>query len=105
MATNQTKSFICEDCVISFGIYGAAKWRGRRTVYCPSCGDDAAVVAYQSARITVGQKNTKVKWKPEELELLKGCLDGKLRVYQVAVMTGRTGHAVSQKLARMKKAR
>jgi DNA-binding CsgD family transcriptional regulator len=62
-----------------------------------------AVVPYRAERYS--ETTAKIRWKPEEIEVLEQCLKGKLHPYQAAIMLGRSINSVVKKVNRMKVAR
>lgn len=92
-----TLIYICEDCTFVFQVYGIKR---RKEYFCPCCGENVNVIPYQAERNSSSVK--KVKWKPEELQLLQECINGKLQPYQVAIMIGRSINAVVKKTQRMR---
>lgn len=101
--SKHTHSFHCHRCILSFQTFGPPRGRTHGGVYCPACGE------YDEVRVQRGMhgqreemKNLKIRWKPEELEILELCIQGKLTNYQVAVKIGRSVNSVSKRLKRAK---
>ena len=96
------RTFICEDCIFVFQVYETK--RGGKPYFCPKCGDKKAVGKYDPERVTQGNKNLKLKWTGEELDILNRCIKGELNAHQVAFMIGRSINSVAKKVARVKSA-
>ena len=91
-------NFICEECTVIFQVYGSKRKKGR--YFCPYCGENTDVHPYEAERYSSSDK--KIRWKQEELELVKECISGNMQPYQVAIMIGRSTNAVNKKVQRMR---
>jgi hypothetical protein len=100
------KNLVCDDCNFMFKVYSPMQRQGlgqHKPFYCPNCGDNFAVRDYISPRAKTGEYN-RIPWQPEELALLKKCLDKAIPPHQIALMLGRGRGSVSNKVKQVRAA-
>lgn len=92
-----TNTFICEDCNVTFQVYGSKKRGG---YFCPVCGDSVAVRKYTPERWS--KDTVKIKWSEKELKILQDGLKEGMAPYQIALLTGRSINSVLKKAQRLR---
>jgi hypothetical protein len=92
--------YFCEDCLLPFTVYLESKGRVKR--FCPYCGENTSIKKYEGLHKVTGEQGKKIKWKPEEMELIQDVINGKKTQMQVAHLLGRSVHSVSKKVGRVR---
>ncbi|MCM3573306.1 hypothetical protein M3172_08870 [Mesobacillus subterraneus] len=95
----QIENWLCEDCIFVFQTFGKKQRGGRRTYYCPKCGDNVAVTKYVAERYN--KSRMPLVWKEEELKVIDQVIKGELLRYQAAIMLGRSIQSVKRKAEKM----
>ena len=100
MSKKTAFNYFCGDCLLPSTVYKLPA-KGKKYV-CPYCGDSVEVSKYEGLHRPTGEKGKKIRWQPQELEIIEDVIEGKKTQMQAAHILGRSVHSVQKKVARTK---
>jgi hypothetical protein len=89
----------CNACRLRFALYARRTRKTKRKVFCPWCGDNADVTAYDKREIDV--KYTRRYWKVLEVAELTRLLEQGKRPIELTAQFNRSSVAIGKKAKRL----
>ena len=91
----RANKFFCHDCDLGFEIFDPSLLERNARKYCPKCGD------HFNVRVMKTNKKPGDDWDDYELKKLKEYMDGKIKLYNLVKMTGRSKSAIARQKYRI----